>query len=493
MDRPRDGSPFRLGESLKAWMKSLTEPDSWGVPVPAPLDGVLRDYQATGFRWMRMLGKIGLGAILADDMGLGKTVQTIAFVLSLKQDGEDAPVLVVAPSSLVYNWAAEFRRFAPGLDVRVVAGTPDEREQILSAAASPDVWVTSYPLLRHDYDLLSRRTFAAIIFDEAQAIKNYATKTAQAAFRLQSQRRFALTGTPIENALDDVWSIFRVVSPDLLGSREEFLRLTPPQVARRIRPFVLRRLKKDVIAELPGKIESVQSVGLTRAQKAVYLSYLMRIQGEARADLEQTGFNKSRIKILAGLTRLRQICCDPGLFLEGYTGGSAKLEALLELVDEALASGRHILIFSQFTTMLGRIREALHARGQATLYLDGETPPVERLALVERFNAGEVRIFLASLKAGGTGLNLTGADMVILYDLWWNPAVEEQAVDRAHRIGQKKVVQVVRLIVEGTVEEKIHALQSSKKDLVDRVIGSETDGRLTLSEAEIREILDIAR
>lgn len=484
------GTGIRLGASLRRWLRDLSRPEEADVELPKGLAGELRDYQEHGFRWLKTLARYGFGGILADDMGLGKTIQAIAFLLSEREGGPfDAPALVLCPASLVYNWENELRRFAPSLRVEVVAGTIAEREAVFARASGTDVLITSYPLLRRDLDRYRSWRLHALILDEAQFVKNHYSKTAVAIQELESDRRFALTGTPVENSLDDLWSILRAVFPDLAGGHEAFARLEPEQVARRLRPFLLRRLKADVLTELPAKIETLASAELTLAQKKVYLAYLERIRAESARDMAALGFEKSRMKILAGLTRLRQVCCHPALFVEGYTGGSGKLDELLDLLDEGIGSGKRILVFSQFTSMLAIIRSAVEERGWSYFHLEGETPPRERLAMADAFNRGERPLFLISLKAGGTGLNLTGADTVILYDLWWNPAVEQQAVDRAHRIGQTNVVQVIRLITRGTVEDRIHALQEAKRDLIDRVVQA-SDGRLgALTEADVRDLL----
>lgn len=492
MDQGIPGAGVHLGQALRQWFDTLRNPDNLEAPIPDSVEATLRPYQVSGYQWLHMLGTLHLGGILADDMGLGKTIQTITWLAAERQHAAfAAPALVVVPTSLIYNWQQELRQFAPTLTTRVVAGAVTERQSLLEDWSGVDVLITSYPLLRRDLDVYRDTVFHAVIFDEAQAVKNHNTQTAQAAAAIQSAHRLALTGTPVENSLDDLWSIFHIIMPALLGSRERFLRLTPEQVARRVRPFILRRLKSEVLTELPDKIETLQTTPLTDQQKTVYLAYLEKIQADTVADLKLESFQKSRMKVLAGLTRLRQICCHPALFLENYQGTSAKLELLLELVEEAVGAGKRILIFSQFTSMLSLIREAFAERGWDPFYLDGSTPSQERMALVQRFNAGERALFLISLKAGGTGLNLTGADTVILYDLWWNPAVEQQAIDRAHRIGQKHVVQVIRLVAQGTVEEKIYALQQKKRDLIDQVVDAGAEGISALTEADVREILGI--
>nr|WP_145404367.1 DEAD/DEAH box helicase [Paenibacillus xylanexedens] len=544
----------KWGGSLKRFLDDLRDPDRMDFPLPQTLESVLRDYQASGYQWLRTLAHYRFGGILADDMGLGKTLQSIAYITASLQEkpvyeqearanqaalGTDSeadsrlphsllmdelrqksleaasaspsagnswhisqqdgltirtrtthpPILVVAPASLTYNWANEFARFAPHLNVLIAAGQKHERASMLEDMDQADVVVTSYPLLRRDLDTYLGRTFHTLILDEAQAIKNASSQTAQAVKQIQAPRRFALTGTPVENSLDELWSIFEAVFPGLFPSYRRFRDLPPERISRMVRPFILRRLKKDVLEELPDRIETVQRSELTVEQKKLYAAYLSQLQDETTKDMEDNGFQKNRIKILAGITRLRQLCCHPALFVDGYQGDSGKMEQLLETVQDCLAAGKRILIFSQFASMLNLIRQTLSAQGNSLFYLDGQTPAQSRVDMCRRFNEGEAELFLISLKAGGTGLNLTGADTVILYDLWWNPAVEEQAIGRAHRMGQKQVVQVIRLVTEGTIEEKILELQQRKKDLIAEVIEPGDGGSTTLSEQDIRELL----
>ncbi len=489
IDREADRAVVQFGKGLRRWLDDLKHPDNLEASVPETLRAILRPYQVFGFQWMKMIAQYGFGGILADDMGLGKTLQSITFLLSEREVAPFAdPALILCPASLMYNWAQEFRRFAPTLKVAVVNGSRAEREAIW-AEGGHDVLITSYPLLRRDFDAYRSRHFHALILDEAQAVKNHATQIAQYAADLKSPRRFALTGTPVENSLDDLWSIFHAVFPALFKRRTAFAALPPEAVAHRIRPFVLRRLKRDVLRELPEKIETLETVELTTTQRKLYIGYLDQLRRDTADALAQGKFQSSRFKILAGLTRLRQICCHPGMFVEDYTGDSGKLDLLLELVEEALGADKRILIFSQFTSMLAIIRQAFGARGWEYFYLDGATPARDRVTLSEAFNQGAQALFLISLKAGGTGLNLTGADTVILYDLWWNPAVEEQAADRAHRIGQKHVVQVIRLITQGTIEEKMYALQQQKRDLIDQVVQASDQGLGALTETDVRELL----
>lgn len=308
---------------------------------------------------------------------------------------------------------------------------------------------------------------------------------------LNARHRFALTGTPIENSLDELWSIFHVVFPALLPDRSQFAELRNADIAKRVRPFLLRRTKAEVLGEVPQKIERIEHSELHEEQKKLYTAYLAELRHEALKHLRDNSMRKNRIRILAGLTRLRQLCCHPSLFVEDYKGGSAKFEQLLEILEEARLTGRRVLVFSQFTGMLNLIGQSLLRSGRSYFYLDGSTPPKERVELCDRFNEGEEDLFLISLKAGGTGLNLTGADTVILYDLWWNPAVEQQAADRAHRMGQKREVQVLRLVAKGTIEEKMYDLQLRKQDLVDEMIQSGSEAVQSMSEEDIREILMI--
>lgn len=482
----------RFGRAYRRLVQHLRHPDEVDVKPPESLASVLRDYQMKGFQWLKTLAHYRLGGILADDMGLGKTLQAIAYILSEKEEGHrKQPVLVVAPASLIYNWKNEFDKFAPSLDVVVVAGTPAEREALLKRSMRPDVWITSYPLLRQDIGQYRAHEFDTLILDEAQAIKNPQTKTFAAVCEVKATRRFALSGTPIENALTELWSICQAIMPGFFPNQTAFRKLSPVQAAKRVRPFILRRVKKDVLKELPDKIETVHLSELTRKQKELYLGYLERARQETKEALQQGGLAQNRMKILAALTRLRQICCHPALFVENYADPSGKLEQLMEIASQAVASRKRLLIFSQFTSMLQIIGDALQRKGFDYFYLDGQTPSKERVDMAEAFNDGEKDLFLISLKAGGTGLNLTGADTVILYDLWWNPAVEEQAAGRAHRLGQKNVVHVMRLIARGTIEEKIFEMQQKKKELIEQVIQPGETMLTSLSEEEIREILNI--
>lgn len=483
---------IRPDRGLRRLIDSLRSPDLLDFPLPEPLSGVLRDYQQTGYRWLKTLAHYRLGGVLADDMGLGKTIQSIAYLLSVLPEIRESgrPALVVAPASLLYNWLGELMRFAPEIRAAVADGTKAEREAVLARTGEIDVLIVSYPLLRRDTAHYEKLDLHTLILDEAQAIKNPDTQTARAVKRLRAGFRFALTGTPIENSLEELRSVFEAVLPGLYPNRRQFAELSRETVAKRARPFLLRRLKSDVLGELPEKIETIRVSELLPEQKRLYAAHLAKLRYETLKHLDNSEeLGRSRLQFLAGLTRLRQICCHPALFVEGYAGRSAKFEQLIETLEECRRAGRRVLVFSQFTEMLGLIGRELGYLELSFFYLDGATPVRERVELCERFNEGEKEIFLISLKAGGTGLNLTGADTVILYDLWWNPAVERQAEDRAHRMGQTRAVQVIRLVAKGTVEEKMHELQRKKTELIDSVIRPGEEELAQLSDTDLLELL----
>ena len=484
--------------SFKSMIRQIRSPDELELEPPSSLSNILREYQVTGFRWLSSLAKYHLGGILADDMGLGKTLQVLTFLLSERAEGVP-PSLVVAPTSLLYNWLEESERFTPELKAVAVTGTRSERERIMAEdAPQADFLVTTYNLLRRDIDLYEARNFHYCFLDEAQHIKNPATQAAKAVKTVKADGYFALTGTPFENTLTELWSIFDFMLPGYLLSHAKFRQRyeTPivkgedtealDDLRRHITPFVMRRLKKDVLKELPDKVESRRLAEMTEEQTKVYKAYFAQSQKEFAEAMAEAGIAQSRIKILALLTRLRQIACDPSMFLDGYTGGSGKLDMLTEVVSDAVESGHRLLIFSQFTSMLKVIRERLTSLNIECMYLDGQTPSKDRLNLVKDFNAGKAQVFLISLKAGGTGLNLTGADMVIHYDPWWNPAVEDQATDRAYRIGQQKNVQVLKFIAKDTIEERIYKLQEKKRDLFDQMIKPGESFLSGLSDDEIK-------
>lgn len=488
---------------FKELIVRMNEPEDEFYKIPEAVAPVLRDYQVTGFNWLKLISGFGFGGILADDMGLGKTLQVLTYLQSEKERAEGGTSLIVAPTSLVYNWMSEVEKFIPSLKVLLLVGSKEERKEKLEAIEEADIVITSYTMVRNDIDLYKKLMFKNCILDEAQHIKNYASKTSKAIKTLNARTRFALTGTPIENALSELWSMFDFVMPGYLHGITKFRKdyETPivkkqdsvalKRLKKQVNPFIIRRLKTDVLSELPEKIENEVVVELNEEQKKVYLGYLEKIKGELVAEIAANGYEKSQMKILAALTRLRQICCDPALFLDGYDGGSGKLDLLDELLDELFEGQHRVLLFSQFTSMLAVIKEHLEAKGIEYYYLDGATKADVRHQMVSDFNEGQCGIFLISLKAGGTGLNLTGADTVIHFDPWWNPAVEDQATDRVHRIGQKKVVHVLRLITKGTIEEKIYHLQEKKREMINNVIQPGETFISKMTEEEIRDLLEI--
>lgn len=493
---------IQRNRAFKQLVQSILEPHDGEFEIPPTLQKILRDYQKTGFQWLKTLATYGLGGILADDMGLGKTLQVLAFILSEKPNSS-RPALVVAPTSLIYNWQEEARKFVPELNVLVVDGSPQTRQAQLLDSQAWDLVVTSYPLLRRDTELYSELEFSYCFLDEAQHIKNPQTINAKSVQQIQAKGYFALTGTPIENSLSELWSIFQFIMPGYLLAHPEFRKKyeipivkgddTEPliELSRHVTPFILRRLKKDVLLELPDKIEMRLSAQMTEEQTKIYLAFLQEAKKNIAREIAAVGFERSQIKILAALTRLRQICCHPAMFIEDYTGESGKMQLFQEVIADALESGHRILVFSQFTTMLDLLQKHLYDEKIEHFYLNGSTKAVDRLQMVQLFNSGEGQIFLISLKAGGTGLNLTGADMVIHFDPWWNPAVEDQATDRAHRIGQKNAVQVIKLVTQGTIEEKVLTLQEKKKELIQAVIQPGETLLSKLDEKELVALFDI--
>ena len=474
------------------------------IEVPSGLRAELRGYQEDGFRWLGTLERLGFGGILADDMGLGKTLQVIAHILARKEGGCGLPTLVVCPASLVYNWMSELSRFAPGLDACAVLGPKSARGALIGGAGERDVLVTSYDLLRRDVESWSKVRFERVVLDEAQYIKNPKAFVTKAVKCLDARVRFALTGTPIENRLQELWSIFDFLMPGYLGTHEQFAkRYEGPVEAREhdgqrllscaISPFVLRRLKSEVLADLPEKTESVVYAQMGPKQRKLYLAsqdrVALQVQHAFTRQDKIRGLGQEKLKILAELTRLRQLCCDPRLCVEGWDGGSAKLDTCLELVRQAVDAGHRVLLFSQFTSMLDLIAERLSSENVGYFQLTGQTSKEARERLVRRFQAGEEPVFLISLKAGGVGLNLTAADVVIHYDPWWNLAAQDQATDRAYRIGQRRDVTVMKLIVEGTIEERILKMQESKRGLAESVLGGEGVKSALLTKEDLLRLL----
>lgn len=486
-------------EDFKELVEKILNPGETEYNLPEGIQAELRGYQVSGYKWLRTLSDNNLGGILADDMGLGKTLQTIVYIAAIKEMLAAARFLIVCPSSLIYNWQDELENFAPFLTSSVVTGNPKERQELIEADNQVDILITSYPLMRRDINLYQKLQFHTVFIDEAQYIKNADSLNAKSVKLLEAEHRFALTGTPIENSLSELWSIFDFIMPDYLFSHSKFVNQYEKPIMRseegvledlnrRILPFILRRMKKDVLQELPDKVETKMLTDMEEEQKKVYLSYVENAKNELDNEIKVNGLEKSKLKILAVLTRLRQICCHPGTFIDNYTGGSGKLELLLEIISDAIANGHRILVFSQFTSMLAIIEKELKDQNVSSFYLEGSTKVHDRNDYVKRFNQGEGEVFLISLKAGGTGLNLVGADTVIHYDPWWNPAVEEQATDRAYRIGQINSVHVIKLITKGTIEEKIYKLQQKKRNLSDSVIQSQEVFINTLTKEELEDI-----
>jgi len=474
------------------------------VKKPKSLKATLRPYQEQGLAWLRFIHEISSGGVLADDMGLGKTIETIALLLSLKAEKKDEALraLIVAPTSVVTNWVREIERFGPSLTTALWHGAG--RKEQADELETSNVIITSYALLRRDIDLLKELRLDYAILDEAQAIKNPISATAAAAKELRAERRLALTGTPIENRLSEIWSIFDFVSPGMLGSLQKFeeryarpIEQGASDKAARLRsvihPFILRRTKNEVAKDLPPKLEVDKLVDMTPDQRAIYLQVLREVRAQVMGEVEKQGLAKSQLHILAGLTKLRQAACDPrllGLPREFSHDDSGKLAMLRELVDEVESGGHKVLIFSQFVSMLKLVAQALDEDKIKYEYLDGST--TDRPERIDRFQQDPtIPVFLISLKAGGSGLNLTAADTVIHYDPWWNPAVEDQASDRAHRIGQKKVVTVYRLVAAGTIEEKILQLKQKKKDLVNSVLSEDTTGEKMLTKDDLEDLFKL--
>ncbi len=448
---------------------------------PPSLSGIMRGYQRNGYRWLRMLEAYRLGGILADDMGLGKTLQVLAVLLSAKLEGKGETSIVVAPASLVYNWGEEIKAYTPELSCCFITGTQEERRQKLEQYGNFDVIVTSYDLLKRDIEYYEEKEFHYQIIDEAQYIKNHTTAAAKAVKAVKSRTRYALTGTPIENRLSELWSIFDFLMPGYLYGYDVFRndfeapivknedQAALERLQRMTSPFILRRMKENVLRDLPEKLEENRYVKFESRQQKLYDAQVVHMKQKVVMQDAQE-FQRNKIQILAELMKLRQICCDPGLCFENYNGESAKLDACVDLVRSAAEGGHKILLFSQFTSMLDLIAKRLEEEKMSFYTITGATPKEKRLQLVKTFNRDDTKVFLISLKAGGVGLNLTGADVVIHYDPWWNLAVQNQATDRTHRIGQTKMVVVYRLIAKGTIEEKIQELQESKRALSEQII-----------------------
>lgn len=490
----------------KELVRSIKSVEDSDFPVPVSLKGILRRYQKDGFRWLMTLEALGFGGILADDMGLGKSLQMLTFLRAKTEEAAEKGAssgpktsLIVCPASLVYNWEEEVVKFVPDLKLRIIAGTASERQEKLDTWNEQDLLITSYDLLKRDIEHYQGKHFFCQVLDEAQNIKNHATKAAKAVKEINAQVRFALTGTPIENRLSELWSIFDFLMPGLLGSYASFRKryeapivqrqdeLAAKRLQRMVSPFLLRRLKKDVLKDLPDKSETVVYAKLEGEQRELYSANAQKLLETVKGSNVDSGAEK--IKILAGLTRLRQLCCDPHLLYENYQGSAAKLDTCMELIRTAISGDHKILLFSQFTSMLAILEEKLEQEDISCHVLTGATSKERRAELVKAFNQDDVPIFLISLKAGGTGLNLTAASIVIHFDPWWNLAAQNQATDRAHRIGQEKQVNVYKLIAQDTIEEKILKLQETKAELSQKIITEESMAISALTQEDFIELL----
>lgn len=491
---------YERGAQFKEMVMSIREFSDTQYSVPQQLKPILRNYQKNGYRWLKTLLHYGFCGILADDMGLGKTLEVLSLLISEKERIGSMKALVVCPSSLVLNWENEAKKFAPSLSTLAVIGSAEERAEKIARLGSYDVTITSYDLLKRDLEAYGDTVFDFEIVDEAQYIKNFRTQNAKAVKAIGAKSRLALTGTPIENSLAELWSIFDFLMPDFLFSYSHFKKFyeTPvvkekeqgalEELRKMVSPFILRRLKRDVLKELPEKTETVIYSHFEEEQEKLYTANVAEMRDELEHNMQEGDISKNHFHILAMLTRLRQICCHPELVYDNYHGSSAKCETCMELIENSMESGHKMLVFSQFTSMLEILQRELTARKIPFYLLEGATKQEERLRQVEQFNTDSTPVFLISLKAGGTGLNLTGADVVIHYDPWWNLSVQNQASDRAYRIGQKNNVQVFKLITKHSIEEKILQLQERKAELADRII---KEGEQLLSGMNKEEILQL--
>ena len=476
------------------------------IKIPKGLKSELRSYQVLGFKWLKVLDLYNFGGILADDMGLGKTIQLLAVILSYMEKNENPkPSIVVCPSSLSLNWKSEITKFAPDIKTLVIHGNAEERKKQIESIEKHNLVITSYDLLKRDIEEYKKANyeFKYIIADEAQYIKNNNTQNARTIKEIKAETRFALTGTPIENSLSELWSIFDFIMPGYLYNYKKFKDLYEIPIVKDnsehamrklkmlIEPFILRRTKKEVLTELPDKTITVLHNEMQGEQLKIYMSYMANAKREVSQEIQENGFEKSQIKILALLMRLRQICCHPSLFLSNYKGESSKLNQCIEVLKDAIASGHKILLFSGYSSMLEIIEGELRKENIKYFKLTGQTKVGDRIKLVEEFNSNdEIKVFLISLKAGGTGLNLIGADMVIHYDPWWNLSAENQATDRTYRIGQKKNVQVYKLITKDSIEERIYELQEKKANLAKELLSTEQTFLNKLTREDIMALFE---
>ena len=493
---------FSTNESFNTLINDLAKNQLKQNQIPVSLQNILRPYQKIGFNWLSTIVNYKFGGLLADEMGLGKTLQIISLLLARKEKMQNQlPSLIVAPASVIYNWQAEVKKFAPSLNVALLDGTKKERERLLLDAKKYDLLISSYQSLNRDLEAYQNLIFDVEVIDEAQNIKNQQSVTAKTVKVIKAHHKLALTGTPIENKLSELWSIFDYLMPGFLGSYPDFRKKyelpivkeqdkeAEDQLANMVIPFILRRLKKDVLRDLPDKDEEIVLVKMNKKQADLYNMQTQKIIAQLNGQGDED-FKRSRFQILAQITKLREICCDPHLLYENYHGKSNKLIATIELIKNNLANGHKILLFSQFTAMLDILHENL-ARLRLPLFtITGSTPKTKRQEQVQKFNQmPQPGVFLISLKAGGTGINLTGADVVIHYDPWWNLAAEKQAADRAHRIGQKHSVKIYKMVTEDSIEERIIALQQKKAELADIILQNDQIADATMSKDDLIKIL----
>ena len=501
------GTEVIKNAEYKKIVNKLDKEQQEDIKIPEKLNSILRYYQKNGYKWLKVLDQYHFGGILADDMGLGKTIQMLSVIVDYVEEPKEErrATLVVSPSSLTLNWQNEAIKFAKELKTLVIRGSLTERKRQIKEIDQYDLVITSYELLKRDIEFYKELNykFRFVIADEAQYLKNSNTQNAKSIKQIKADTRYALTGTPIENSLSELWSIFDFIMPGYLFTYRKFKNTYETPIVRDndekamaklkmlIEPFVLRRNKKEVLTELPDKTVTVLNNEMKEEQKNIYLTYLAKAKQELAEQIDLNGYENSHMQILAALTRLRQICCHPSLFISGYKDGSSKLEQCMEIIQEATNAGHKILLFSGYTSMFEYIEKELKQRNIKYFKLTGATKVDERIKLVDEFNENpEIKVFLISLKAGGTGLNLTGADMVIHYDPWWNVSTENQATDRAYRIGQKNNVQVYKLITKNSIEEKIYELQEKKAKLADNMLDTKTTFISKFSKDEIMRLFD---
>ena len=501
-----DTQIVRNGEYKKIVNELDKENGEADIQIPAVVENTLRYYQKTGYKWLKTLDNYKFGGILADDMGLGKTVQMLSIVAGyVEQESQRRTSIVICPSSLTLNWQNEAQKFTNGLQTLVIRGNAEERRELIQKIDNYDIIITSYDLLKRDIDVYKERKyqFRFAITDEAQYLKNSNTQNAKAVKEIMADTKYALTGTPIENSLAELWSIFDFIMPGYLFSYKKFKTEYETPIVREndaramkklkmlIEPFVLRRTKKQVLTELPEKTITVLNNQMKDEQEKIYLTYLAQAKQEVAETIQMNGIERSHIQVLAALTRLRQICCHPSLFIKDYKDGSSKLDQCMEIINDAVESGHKILLFSGYTSMFDLIEKEFEKNNIKYFKLTGATKVDERIKMVDEFNENkDIKVFLISLKAGGTGLNLTGADMVIHYDPWWNASAENQATDRAYRIGQKNNVQVYKLITKNSIEEKIYELQQKKSQLIDNMLDTKTSFISKLSKEDIMKLFE---